>query len=72
MNRHSYSFAWGSPRGKKAGEWMNSVREGLYGQRCRVLCRGRMNSCLIETERGERHVVSRNALRKHQTNETKS
>ena len=35
-----------------------------YGQRCRVLARGTMNSCLIEFEDGVRHVVSRFAIRK--------
>jgi hypothetical protein len=34
------------------------------GDRCRVIVRGRMNSALIEFADGERHVVSRNALRK--------
>jgi hypothetical protein len=34
------------------------------GWRCRVLCRGTMNSCLLEFEDGFRVVTSRNALRK--------
>lgn len=34
------------------------------GQRCRVLARGAMNSAMVEFEDGERHVVSRNALRR--------
>jgi hypothetical protein len=34
------------------------------GQRCRVLVRGRMNSCAVEFQDGFRAVVSRNALRK--------
>jgi len=33
-------------------------------QRCRVLVRGKMNSCLIEFEDGFRAVTSRNALRR--------
>ena len=37
-----------------------------FGDRCRVLARGRMNSCLIEFSDGERHVVSRFAIRKVQ------
>lgn len=35
-----------------------------YGQSCRILARGTMNSCLIEFEDGVRHVVSRNSIRK--------
>ncbi|MCU0946791.1 MAG: hypothetical protein MUF47_00855 [Porphyrobacter sp.] len=34
------------------------------GQRCRILARGTMNSCRIEFEDGERHIVSRFAIRK--------
>lgn len=35
-----------------------------YGQRCRVLVRGTMNSALIEFEDGFRTVTSRNGLRR--------
>jgi len=35
-----------------------------YGQRCRVLVRGRMNSCLVEFEDGYKVVTSRNYVRK--------
>jgi hypothetical protein len=34
------------------------------GQRCRVLVRGSMNSCLVEFEDGYKVVTSRNYLRK--------
>lgn len=34
------------------------------GQRCRVLKRGKMNSCLVEFEDGYRVITSRNYLRK--------
>lgn len=37
------------------------------GQRCRVVCRGTMNSALVEFADGFRAVVSRNALRKPRT-----
>ena len=37
-----------------------------YGQRCRVIARGTMNSAMIEFEDGVRHIVSRNAFRKVQ------
>lgn len=36
----------------------------LFGQRCRVLARGKMNSALVEFENGTREIISRNALRK--------
>lgn len=39
-------------------------RPDLFGQRCRVLARGRMNSALVEFASGERHVVSRYAIRR--------
>lgn len=35
-----------------------------FGQPCRVLARGALNSALIEFEDGTRHVVSRFAIRK--------
>lgn len=47
-----YVYRWGK------------YRPDLKGQRCRVLARGTMNSALVEFESGERHIVSRNALRK--------
>lgn len=43
----------------------------LYGRRCRVLARGSLNSCLVEFECGLRHVVSRYAVRKLKTGETR-
>jgi len=39
-------------------------RMGRKGQRCKVLVRGSMNSCLIEFPDGFQAVTSRNALRK--------
>lgn len=36
----------------------------LYRRICRVLARGKKNSALVEFENGERHIVSRNALKK--------
>lgn len=35
-----------------------------FGQSCRVLVRGRMNSCLVEFEDGYRVVTSRNYVRR--------
>jgi hypothetical protein len=34
------------------------------GQRCRVLVRGKRNSCLVEFEDGFKAVTSRNALKR--------
>lgn len=39
-------------------------RMGRKGQLCRLLARGKMNSCLIEFADGYLAVTSRNALRK--------
>ncbi len=35
-----------------------------YGCLCRVLVRGKMNSCLVEFEDGYRVITSRNYVRK--------
>lgn len=43
--------------------WRKRLPE-RHGQLFRVICRGTMNSCLIEFEDGFRSVTSRNALRK--------
>lgn len=53
---YPYYYAWKN----------NEVRAKLYGRRCKVLARGRMNSCLLEFENGELVVTSRNAIRKVQ------
>jgi hypothetical protein len=50
MSDFPYYYAWN--------------RMGRKGQFCRVICRGTMNSCLLEFEDGFRVVTSRNALRK--------
>jgi len=39
-------------------------RMNRKGQRCRVLARGKMNSCLVIFDDGYLAVTSRNALRK--------
>lgn len=36
----------------------------MFGRRCRVLARGKMNSCLVEFACGWRVVTSRNYIRK--------
>lgn len=52
MTAHDHVYRW------------KKYRPELYGQRCRVLARGAMNSCLVEFADGTRHVVSRYAVRK--------
>ena len=49
-----YYYAWKN----------NEKRETLYKRVCRVVARGRMNSCLIEFENGQRECVSRNAVKR--------
>lgn len=49
-----YLYVWGN----------NPVRVQYRGQRCRVVVRGRMNTCLLEFEDGRRLVTSRNAIRR--------
>jgi hypothetical protein len=60
-NSAEYIYAWG-PRMKG---WRGSLKQlDRKGERCRVIARGRMNSAMVEFADGERHVVSRNALRR--------
>ena len=40
-------------------------RQNRKGQICSVLCRGTMNSCLVEFADGYRMVTSRNALKRY-------
>jgi len=54
LSEQIYIYQWGN----------NSKRVNLKGRKCRVMRRGKMNSCLVEFENGEREVISRNALRK--------
>jgi len=50
-----YIYRWGN----------NEKRKTLKNRLCFVLCRGSMNTCLIEFEDNhQREVVSRNAVRK--------
>jgi hypothetical protein len=43
-----------------------------YMTRCRVIARGKMNSCLVEFEDGYRVVTSRNYLMKWETMQQRS
>jgi hypothetical protein len=59
MAEYPYIYRFGSHK-TKLGRW----RLRYKGRRCKVLVRGRMNSCLVEFENGEQANCSRNALRK--------
>lgn len=54
MVEMKYKYMWGN----------NPKRKELKGRKCSVLARGKMNSCLVEFENGQREIISRNALRK--------
>jgi len=47
-------------------KWKNNPkRETLFGRRCKVLFRSKMNSCKVEfMDDGQTEIVSRNSLRK--------
>lgn len=39
-------------------------RQGRKGQPCRVIARGKLNSCCVEFEDGYKMITSRNAIRR--------
>lgn len=50
-----YRYAWAN----------NPKRATMVGRSCRVIARGKMNSCMIEfIDNGQQEVVSRNAIRR--------
>ncbi len=55
MSAYPYVWVWRASRFRALDR---------HGKRCRVVCRGSMNSALIEFEDGFRSVISRNGLRK--------
>jgi hypothetical protein len=57
-----WNWRWRNFFGARAAWFGDGVDR--KGQRCRVLCRGSMNSALIEFEDGYRVVTSRGGLRK--------
>ena len=60
MSEQLYVYIWGNNKDKVG---RNRLR--FKGRTCRVLHRGKMNSCAIEfTDTGEQLCCSRNALRK--------
>ena len=55
MEEQLYIYVWGN----------NEKREAMTGRMCRVLSRGKKNSCAVEfTDNGQKEIISRNALRK--------
>jgi len=54
MTQYPYYFAWGN----------NEKRAKMKDRPCKVTARGKMNSCEIEFEDGQKEIVSRNSLRK--------
>jgi hypothetical protein len=50
----TYIYAWKN----------NSKRIKLFGKKCHVVARMKMNSALVEFENGDKEVISRNALRR--------
>jgi len=51
-----YRWVWGPKAGRRELD--------RKGEHCRVICRGAMNSALVEFADGFRAVVSRNGLRR--------
>ena len=58
---YPYRWAWGY--GQRVWD-LHDERVNRKGRPCRVVCRGGMNSALIEFEDGHRMVASRNGLRR--------
>lgn len=54
MSEQLYEYRWSN----------NPKRARMFGRICKVLARGKMNSCSVEFENGERCIISRNALKK--------
>ncbi|KKN74463.1 hypothetical protein LCGC14_0390830 [marine sediment metagenome] len=55
IKKQLYIYCWGN----------NEKREAMKGRTCRVLSRGKKNSCAVEfIDNGQTEIVSRNALRK--------
>ena len=54
MADYPYVFSWGN----------HPDRLKLKGRRCRMIKSGKMGSVMVEFKNGEKHIVSRRALRK--------
>jgi hypothetical protein len=45
--------------------WSNNPKRAqLQGRRCRIVAAGKMGSCLVEFEGGDREIISFRALKK--------
>ncbi len=55
MSEQLYEYRWGN----------NPIRAKFKGRTCRVLARGKRNTCMLEfVDTGEQLITSRNALKK--------
>lgn len=60
MTEQLYEYRWGNNKDARG-----RYRLQFKGRKCRVLVRGKMNSCCVEfIDTGEQLNTSRNALRK--------
>ena len=59
-----YRWFWRQKPGWDRGTPPRMFDRDRKGEPCRVICRGRMNSALIEFADGYRTVTSRNGLRR--------
>ena len=60
MTEQLYVYRWGNDKNA-----VGRHRLQFKGRKCKVLVRGKMNSCLIKfVDNGEKIVTSRNALKK--------
>jgi len=53
--KYPYIFSWKN----------NEKRKTMYGRRCKIISRGKMNSIKIEFENGQQEIVSGNSIRKN-------
>lgn len=61
MNKFQYIYSWQN----------NPKRETFKGRKCRILASGKMGTCMLEFENGEKTITSRRALRKLAAPDTK-
>jgi len=54
MTNKAYIYSWGN----------NEKRKMMKNRTCKVICRGKMNSALVEFKNGQMEIISRNALQR--------
>lgn len=64
MSGFPYRWFWRPKPGWDRGTPPRLFDRDRKDERCRVICRGRMNSALVEFADGYRTVTSRNGLRR--------